>query len=79
MHLHDILPAIQFLPYCHLTMSLLIDACIAQHQGDRLEQQDRVALMPHPKGGGVALAVVADSMSMIVFEIACQVRGVPSS
>ena len=43
-------------------MALMIDACIAQHQGDRLEQQDRVALMPHPKGGGVALAVVADGM-----------------
>ena len=43
-------------------MTILIDACIAQHQGDRKEQQDRVALLPHPKGGGVALAVVADGM-----------------
>ncbi|WP_301102280.1 protein phosphatase 2C domain-containing protein [Propionivibrio sp.] len=43
-------------------MSLLIDACVAQHQGDRKEQQDRVALFPHPNGGGVALAVVADGM-----------------
>ena len=40
----------------------MIDACVAQHQGDRKEQQDRVALLPHPKGGGVALAVVADGM-----------------
>lgn len=31
-------------------------------QGDRAEQQDRLALVPHPKGGGVALAVVADGM-----------------
>ena len=43
-------------------MALTIDACVAQHQGDRTEQQDRVALMPHPKQGGVALAVVADGM-----------------
>lgn len=40
----------------------MIDACVAQHQGDRKEQQDRAALLPHPKGGGVALAVVADGM-----------------
>lgn len=43
-------------------MTIMIDACVAQHQGDRQEQQDRVALIPHPKGGGVALAVVADGM-----------------
>ena len=43
-------------------MPITIDACVAQHQGDRKEQQDRVALVPHPKGGGVALAVVADGM-----------------
>lgn len=43
-------------------MPTVIDACVAQHQGDRKEQQDRVALIPHPKGGGVALAVVADGM-----------------
>jgi len=43
-------------------MAIVIDACVAQHQGDRKEQQDRVALLPHPKGGGVALAVVADGM-----------------
>jgi len=43
-------------------MPITIDACVAQHQGDRQEQQDRVSLIPHPKGGGVALAVVADGM-----------------
>ena len=43
-------------------MPITIDACVAQHQGDRKEQQDRIALVPHPKGGGVALAVVADGM-----------------
>ena len=43
-------------------MPIRIDACVAQHQGDRQEQQDRVALFPHPRGGGVALAVVADGM-----------------
>ena len=44
-------------------MPIKVDACVAQHQGDRKEQQDRVALLPHPKGGGVALAVVADGMT----------------
>ncbi|MDR1276147.1 MAG: protein phosphatase 2C domain-containing protein [Candidatus Accumulibacter sp.] len=43
-------------------MAIIIDACVAQHQGDRKEQQDRVALLPHPKEKGVALAVVADGM-----------------
>ena len=43
-------------------MPITIDACVAQHQGDRKEQQDRVSLVPPPRGGGVALAVVADGM-----------------
>lgn len=43
-------------------MPISLDACVAQHQGDRKEQQDRVSLIPHPKGGGVVLAVVADGM-----------------
>ena len=43
-------------------MPIIVDACVAQHQGDRKEQQDRVALMPHPKSSGIALAVVADGM-----------------
>ena len=43
-------------------MGLTLDACIAQHQGDRKEQQDRVALVAHPRQAGVALAVVADGM-----------------
>ena len=43
-------------------MSITIDACIAQHQGDRKEQQDRVALFPQAQGGGSVLAVVADGM-----------------
>ncbi|MBK9445086.1 MAG: serine/threonine-protein phosphatase [Betaproteobacteria bacterium] len=43
-------------------MPLTIDACVAQHIGDRKEQQDRVGIFPHPKRGGVALAVVADGM-----------------
>jgi serine/threonine protein phosphatase PrpC len=41
---------------------MTIDACLAQHQGDRKEQQDRVAIIPHPKGGGVVLTVLADGM-----------------
>jgi len=43
-------------------MPLTIDACVAQHIGDRKEQQDRVGLFPHPRRAGVALAVVADGM-----------------
>lgn len=43
-------------------MPISIDACAAQHQGDRKEQQDRVAILPHPRKRGVALAVVADGM-----------------
>ena len=42
-------------------MPISIDACVAQHQGDRQEQQDRVAFFPHPRGAA-ALAVVADGM-----------------
>lgn len=43
-------------------MPIAIDACAAQHQGDRKEQQDRVAILAHPRRRGVALAVVADGM-----------------
>lgn len=43
-------------------MALKLDACIAQHQGDRKEQQDRVTLVGHTRQPGVALAVVADGM-----------------
>lgn len=43
-------------------MSIAVDACAAQHQGDRKEQQDRVAIFPHARKRGVALAVVADGM-----------------
>lgn len=43
-------------------MPITVDACAAQHQGDRKEQQDRVAILPHARKRGVALAVVADGM-----------------
>lgn len=43
-------------------MGLGVDACLAQHLGDRKEQQDRVAILPHPRVKGVAMAVVADGM-----------------
>lgn len=43
-------------------MSLAVDACAAQHQGDRKEQQDRVAIMQHPGRKGVVLVVLADGM-----------------
>ncbi len=43
-------------------MPIAVDACAAQHQGDRKEQQDRVAILPHTRKAGIALAVVADGM-----------------
>lgn len=43
-------------------MAIAVDACAAQHQGDRKEQQDRVTILAHPRKKGVALAVVADGM-----------------
>ena len=43
-------------------MPIAVDACAAQHQGDRREQQDRVAIFPHARRNGIALAVVADGM-----------------
>jgi len=43
-------------------MKLRLDACIAQHIGDRKEQQDRLTLLGHPRLPGVAMAVVADGM-----------------
>ncbi len=43
-------------------MPLTIDACAAQHHVDRKEQQDRVAIFPHPRHNGVLLAIVADGM-----------------
>jgi serine/threonine protein phosphatase PrpC len=43
-------------------MTLKLDACIAQHQGDRKEQQDRVTLVAHTRVAGVVLVVVADGM-----------------
>lgn len=43
-------------------MALALDACVAQHIGDRKEQQDRVALYQHPRNKRVIMAVVADGM-----------------
>lgn len=43
-------------------MSLTIDACVAQHIGNRKEQQDRAGVFLHPGRKGVTLAVVADGM-----------------
>jgi len=43
-------------------MPLTIEVCTAQHIGDRQEQQDRVAIRPHPKSKGSLIAVVADGM-----------------
>lgn len=43
-------------------MHIAVDVCAAQHQGDRKEQQDRVAILRNAHHRGVALAVVADGM-----------------
>jgi serine/threonine protein phosphatase PrpC len=39
-----------------------VNACTAQHIGDRAEQQDRLALTGSPNVGGALMAVVADGM-----------------
>ncbi len=43
-------------------MSLTVETCVARHTGDRLEQQDRVALFAHPRRPGMMMAVLADGM-----------------
>ena len=43
-------------------MSLSVDTCVARHQGDRPEQQDRVTIFAHPKLPGMMMAVLADGM-----------------
>lgn len=43
-------------------MPFTIETCVAQHIGDRKEQQDRAALYPHPQHKGALLAVLADGM-----------------
>lgn len=43
-------------------MPLRIDACTAQHIGDRREQQDRLGLFGHPRRNGTVCALVADGM-----------------
>jgi serine/threonine protein phosphatase PrpC len=43
-------------------MALSVETCTAQHIGDRREQQDRVALFPHPRRAGLLIAVLADGM-----------------
>jgi serine/threonine protein phosphatase PrpC len=42
--------------------TLKLDVCIAQHQGDRHEQQDRVAIVHHRRTPGACMAVLADGM-----------------
>jgi serine/threonine protein phosphatase PrpC len=51
-----------FAPYRTRTMPLKVETCVAQHLGDRAEQQDRVALFPHPQRRGALMAVLADGM-----------------
>lgn len=43
-------------------MSLTVETCVARHLGDRVEQQDKVTLLPHPTRPGMMMAVLADGM-----------------
>jgi len=43
-------------------MALSVETCVATHQGDRKEQQDRVSLFSHPSRPGMLMAVLADGM-----------------
>lgn len=43
-------------------MPFAVDTCAAMHLGDRAEQQDRVAIFPHPQRSDCLLAVLADGM-----------------
>ena len=43
-------------------MALKVETCAAHHLGDRLEQQDRVAIFMDPKKPGMLMAVLADGM-----------------
>ena len=42
--------------------SFQVNACVAQHIGDRQEQQDRVAIITSPRNPGAMLAIIADGM-----------------
>ena len=42
--------------------SFKLNVCVAQHIGDRQEQQDRVAIITSPRNPGAMLAIVADGM-----------------
>ncbi|MBV8208632.1 MAG: serine/threonine-protein phosphatase [Burkholderiaceae bacterium] len=44
------------------TSQFKVSAAIAEHLGDRSEQQDRVALLTSPRNPGTLLAIVADGM-----------------
>lgn len=43
-------------------MPFAIDTCAAMHIGDRSDQQDRVAIFPHPERSDCLIAVLADGM-----------------
>ena len=43
-------------------MPMSMDACMAQHIGDRQEQQDRAGLLQHPRQKKLVMAVVADGV-----------------
>jgi serine/threonine protein phosphatase PrpC len=42
--------------------SFKVNVCVAQHIGDRQEQQDRAAIITSPRNPGAMLAIVADGM-----------------
>jgi serine/threonine protein phosphatase PrpC len=49
-------------PAAAVTVRFKVSACIAEHVGDRAEQQDRVILLTSKRNPGTLLAVVADGM-----------------
>lgn len=51
-----------YLSAVSVTARFKVSACIADHIGDRAEQQDRVALLTSKRNPGTLLAVVADGM-----------------
>jgi len=50
------------MPAADSTSNFKVTACVADHIGDRADQQDRVAIITSPKRPGTLLALLADGM-----------------
>jgi serine/threonine protein phosphatase PrpC len=51
-----------FRPRLPIVSRFKVSACIAEHVGDRADQQDRVAILTSKRNPGALLAIVADGM-----------------